>query len=197
MTGQVLTKPLPSRAHVSKSLRFSQIHSFSAPIQDQLLDSAAQQHPPAPGRPFPPFLPPWRQRWLLSSMSSCKGTQEDTLGFTSSAGFSHSRFLPFGEGNGKKQMEAACELSIGSHCRSGTWGDKTESAARTAPERWLLFSAGTSLQPKCPLLRGCDMLQANAAPGSGLAPSRPADASSSSSPGWPSCVEHRHRSQTW
>lgn len=161
MTSQVLTKPFRSRAHISRSQRFSSastefIHS-QHPYRTSSWTLQPNSHPPAPGRPFPPFLPPWRQRWLLSSMSSCKGTQEDMLGFTSSAGFSQNCFLPFGERKGKKQMEAACELSIGSHCRSGTRGEKTESAATTAPERlWLLYSAGTSSQPKCPLIRGCD-----------------------------------------
>lgn len=160
MTGQVLTEPFHSRAHISRSLRFSSastkfIHS-QHPDRTTSWTLQPNSHPPAPRRPFLPCLPPWRQRWLLSFMSGCKGTQEDTLGFTSSAGFSHSCFFPFGKRKGKKQMEAACELSIGSHCRSGTWGEKTESAAITAPERWLLHSARTSSQPKCPLRRGCD-----------------------------------------
>lgn len=136
MTSEVLTKPFPSRAHISRSLRFSSASTKF--IHSQHTDRTSSwtlqpnSHPPDPGRPFPPLPAPWRQRWLLSSMSKLQG---NTRGH---AGFSHHRFLPFGERKGKKQMEAACELSIGSHCRSGIWGEKTESAVGAAPERWLL-----------------------------------------------------------
>lgn len=98
----------------------------------------------------------------------------------------------WGERKGKKQMEAACELSIGSHCRSGTWGEKTESAGRKVPQKGgFCTEQEGACSPSVPCPGDVTGLQGTAAPGSGLAPPRPAAGSSSSSPGWHSCLEHK------
>lgn len=147
------------------------------------MDTVAQLTSSSPWQAFSTLIPPWRQKWLPSSTSSSKGTQEDTLGFTSSAGSSHN---PLGREREKSRwkLHVSCQLDLTADQEHGE--RKLSLLLERCPRKVVLYRAGTSLQsPSVPCSGAVTELRATAAPGSGLAPPRPADASSSSSPGWP------------
>lgn len=162
------------------------------------MDTAAQLTPSSPWQAFSTLSSSLEAEVAAQLHVKLQGNTRGHAGLHQQRWLLTQLLPPLWGEKGKKsrwKLHVSCQLDLTADQERG---ERKLSLLVDLPQKGGLCSVqGPACSPSVPCLGAVTVLQATAAPGSGLAPSRPADASSSSSPGWPSCMEHRHCSQSW